>query len=210
MLGKPRKIDYFWTSKSILYMNSPIKMNTTPYTVPAQFREPLIRPRRVPGEDYEQTIRLYLDEFKRRLALVPPSPPSPFQDADDDDDDDDEYLNDASTDEVDDGDYWSDEGTDEYDDDHPRHFEENPMKSVNYALKSVPVAELYEKMPDDCCFCMEEVSRAESVTTNCGHSFCGSCFANYRKRTCPCCRQHVDRLTTYYAYRSVDDDKQEL
>jgi hypothetical protein len=136
--------------------------------------------------------------------LVPLAPPSPFQDAEtedeDTDEDDDDYLSDEDTDEDDDD-----------DDDHPNHFEENPMKPVNYVLKSVPVVELYERMPDDCCFCMEELSRAEAVTTNCGHSFCGGCFTRYRKRTCPCCRQHVNRLTTYYAYRSVDnDDKQEL
>lgn len=187
-----------------MYINSPVKMNT-PYTVPAQFRAPLMRPKRVPGEDYEQAMRDYHDEFERRLALVPLAPPLPFQDAetedDDTDEDEDDYLSDVDTDE------------DDYeDDDHPNHFEENPMKPVNYVLKSVPVVELYERMPDDCCFCMEELSRAEAVTTNCGHSFCGGCFARYRKRTCPCCRQHVNRLTTYYAYRSVDDndDKQEL
>jgi hypothetical protein len=155
-----------------------------------------MRPKRVPGEDYEQAMRLYQAEIEKRFALVPPTDPSVFQEYETDDD----YMSDEETD--DDADEYETDG----DDDLPYNFEENPMKQMNYTVQAVSKVELYERMPDDCCFCMEEVSHANAVTTNCGHSFCVSCFTSYRKRTCPCCRHYVDKLTTYNTLRSVEDN----
>jgi hypothetical protein len=51
-------------------------------------------------------------------------------------------------------------------------------------------------MEHECPLCLEEFKRSDGVTTNCNHSYCASCYEKYTKRSCPCCRQHVDTLTT--------------
>jgi len=162
---------------------------TTPYTVPAQFRVPLMPPKRVPGQDYAQAMRAYRDEVERRFACVPPAPPREVET-----DEDDEYLSDEDTAGENDDDDDDDTDTDH---DDPYYFEENPMKLLNHTQKPVSTKELQQKMPDDCCFCLEELLRANAVTTNCGHSFCQGCFGRYSKKNCPSCRQRLTRLTTY-------------
>jgi hypothetical protein len=44
---------------------------------------------------------------------------------------------------------------------------------------------------------LEEFTWANCVTTNCNHSFCVTCYEKYTRRSCPCCRQRVNMLTTY-------------
>lgn len=165
--------------------------------IPPAFRFPLLRPdpRRYSTEaEFVQAMRDYQTEFEKRLAAVPAEDfENRFVQEEDD------YLTDSDQE-------------DEYDtdDEYEVHlrYEENPMKPLNYSLQAVTAAELQEKMPDDCCFCLEELTRAQAVTTNCKHAFCESCFNRYRKHTCPCCRQQVTMVTAYYTKNpSLSKDK---
>lgn len=125
--------------------------------------------------------------------------------------DDESYLT------LDGGDELSDyEDESDYDEESPMHVyydrtgvfeQESPMHVLTYRLKTVTAAELEEKMTDSCCFCLEELKRADAVTTDCEHSFCVTCYDGFRtctrttarqKRTCPCCRKYVVKLTTYH------------
>jgi RING finger protein 170 len=56
----------------------------------------------------------------------------------------------------------------------------------------------------DCSICLSETRYA--VKTNCGHSYCGSCFFEVWRRTsqltatqCPYCRQKITLLLTYFS-----------
>jgi len=173
---------------------------TTPYTVvPAAFRLPLMRPKRVPGVDYEQAMRDYLAEVDRRFATV--TPDASTQEAntvedEDEDEDGDEYLSDGGT-TLDFED--EDEDEDEYEYLSDGKYQENPMHAPKVSRERRTPAELQEKMSDACCFCLEDLTRAQAVTTDCHHSFCETCFQNYQKTTCPCCRQKFRELTTYYS-----------
>jgi hypothetical protein len=86
----------------------------------------------------------------------------------------------------------------EYEVDSDYEFEEeNPMKKMTYTLKKITHKEFHKSMEQECPLCLEELKREVCVTTNCKHSFCVTCYDKYTKRSCPCCRQYVDTLTTY-------------
>jgi len=169
--------------------------------VPHAFRLPLLRPdsrRYSTEEDYAQAMRDYQAEFEKRLAAVPAADFENRFVQEEDTDEDDDYLTESDSE-------------DEYDtdDEYEYAYEENPTKPLNYSLRAVTAAELQEKMPDDCCFCLEELTRAQAVTTNCKHAFCESCFNRYQKHTCPCCRQRVTMVTSYYAKASPPTQEKE-
>lgn len=176
------------------------------------FRMPLLRPKRAAYVDqrvYERALSVYQEEQERRMAYArgqQPPPSSPVSDdvdvadraslvyrleTDEDDDDDDSYVTLEA--ETDDDDY----------DDHFVFEEENPMKKCSDVCKAVSRAELFQTMPDVCCFCLDEFKRADAVTVNCQHSFCVTCYEKFRssharqKGTCPCCRKFVTERTTY-------------
>lgn len=125
--------------------------------------------------DYCAAVETYETAFMQRLALVPPRDFSDGSHADE------EY-------EID----WG-VGVP------PRQRVER-----NYALRYQALArEALDAVLDDCCVCYGELTRAKSVTTNCGHTFCASCMTSCLARTssCPCCRTVVSSLTRYRARR---------
>jgi hypothetical protein len=84
-------------------------------------------------------------------------------------------------------------------------------KPISKALKQ---SELEVMMPDNCGICMEQNTRANTVTTCCGHSFCKACYdmmlnhtANLpdrrqRKVKCPMCRKECPQVTEYRARKT--------
>lgn len=52
-------------------------------------------------------------------------------------------------------------------------------------------------MDQECPMCLEGLTYAVCVTTSCRHAFCKTCYEQYRKMSCPCCRQWVESLTSY-------------
>jgi hypothetical protein len=77
-------------------------------------------------------------------------------------------------------------------------YEENPMNTLTYKVEEMTRAEFDKSMEQDCPVCLEELKRADCVTTSCKHSFCAKCYKKYPKqRSCPCCRQRVEMLTRY-------------
>jgi len=109
-------------------------------------------------------------------------------------DDDDECVGDSDSEETDyyrdeygvDSDYESDEDVDE--------AAEVPV--VRKVARMSREAWLVP-MDQECPLCLDGLTRAECVTTSCQHAFCKTCYARYRKRACPCCRQWVETLTCY-------------
>jgi len=76
--------------------------------------------------------------------------------------------------------------------------EESSMKPMTYKLEQMTRTEFCKPMEQDCPVCLEDLKRADCVTTSCKHSFCATCYEKYpKKRTCPCCRQAVEMLTKY-------------
>jgi hypothetical protein len=159
------------------------KMNLVPYAS----RLPLLRPKRVEGENYEEALRAWQDELTRRLSLVPEQD---FQSGNNSDNDTDEYYSDSGSDFTDDN--WDVESTVEYE------YEENPMtKAKYYTSTAASLEELNETVPNMCCVCLDTPKKMDSVTTNCNHTYCVDCYARCKKGTCPMCRQRVYSLTTY-------------
>jgi hypothetical protein len=77
-------------------------------------------------------------------------------------------------------------------------YEESPMTLLLHKLEQMTREEFDKPMEQDCPVCLEELKRADCVTTSCKHSFCATCYKKYpKKRSCPCCRQTVDMLTRY-------------
>jgi len=80
--------------------------------------------------------------------------------------------------------------------------------------KAVKQSELEVVMPDVCGICLEEYTRANSVSTCCGHSFCSACYtaaaehaaANERrcdrKMKCPMCRKVSPKVTVFRARKT--------
>jgi len=109
-------------------------------------------------------------------------------------DGDDEWEGDSDSEETDyyrdeygvDSDYESDEDVDEV-------AEEPLVRKVVRMSREAWLA----PMDQECPLCLEGLSYAECVTTSCQHAFCKTCYARYRKRACPCCRQWVETLTCY-------------
>ena len=76
--------------------------------------------------------------------------------------------------------------------------EESYTKHLTHKYKSLSYEDHHKTMDDACCFCLEEFTCVDAVTTDCGHSFCATCFDSYKKQTkCPCCRHSVVSLTRY-------------
>jgi hypothetical protein len=150
-------------------------------SVPSAYRMPLLRPRRVEGEDYENALRLWYAEFEKRLAYVVVN----------------EMGTTSSHDSEQDSYYEDEDEDDEYEVEDEYDYVENPMKTLTYQLKMVSSEELDEHVTDDCCMCLEKPKKMDAVTANCQHSYCTSCYEKYNKRTCPLCRQPVNLLTKY-------------
>ena len=80
--------------------------------------------------------------------------------------------------------------------------------------KAIKQSEMDAVMPDVCGICIDEYTRANSVLTCCGHSFCMSCYTNAaqhaatnpdrtkRKMKCPMCRKESPKLTIYRARKA--------
>lgn len=65
--------------------------------------------------------------------------------------------------------------------------------------------ELDTPVPEPCAICYEVYTRAKSVSTSCGHSFCADCFTTLEHShtrhgmKCPLCRTVEPRITEYRA-----------
>jgi len=179
--------------------------------VPTAFQMPLARPKRdhrTPEglATYAESVRLYDLEVARRFAYAQRGrytvddeddvvvdvggEGEPFvypvarrledemEEAEDDDEEEDVYE----------GEYEVDEFV----------YEESPLTLLLHKLEKMPRSEFDKPMEQDCPVCLEELKRADCVTTSCKHSFCATCYKKYpKKRSCPCCRQTVDMLTRY-------------
>jgi len=161
----------------------------TPSAVPYTVRMPLFCPNRAsfanPG-DYQEAMCKYEEELVKRLAYVTPTSSlnlnHDFENEDEDEDDDDDDDNDF----------------DYYDNDFD--FEENPLLLVvPYKTQKCTTEEL-QTCAGECSICLENMTRSNCVTTNCMHSYCGTCYNKYKKPTCPLCRQPVLHLTKYAEY----------
>ena len=87
-----------------------------------------------------------------------------------------------------------------------------PLKKPK--TKAIKASQLEEVMPDVCGICLEEYTRANSVSTCCGHSFCSSCYTSAaehcaansqrkdRKMKCPMCRKESPKLTVFRARKA--------
>jgi len=75
-------------------------------------------------------------------------------------------------------------------------------RSVQTRYTALPRSELATPL-DACAVCLEGLTRAQSVTTNCKHTFCAPCMTKCLRNTpsCPCCRSAVDTVTRYRARR---------
>jgi hypothetical protein len=194
-------------------------MNTL--VVPVSYQTPLVRPKRgnTPGPEYASALWRYEVEHARRMAYS--NMREHVRDNDDVvvdvggtgramvyqqhqvarrldfDGDDDEYNNyEEEYDYVGSDDYniYDNDSDDEYDN---KNGDDDVEKPMNHRVQSMTVEDLQRPMEQDCPVCLEELKRVDSVTTNCNHSFCVTCYEKYTKRSCPCCRQRVDMLTTY-------------
>jgi hypothetical protein len=80
--------------------------------------------------------------------------------------------------------------------------------------KAIKKDDLDVIMPDVCGICLDEYTRANSVSTCCGHNFCVSCYTSAaehckanvlredRKMKCPMCRKESPKLTIYRARKT--------
>ena len=63
----------------------------------------------------------------------------------------------------------------------------------------------------DCCVCYEQLETGNGiVATNCGHTYCASCFANWMRKsgTCAYCREEVCEAPKQFA-SDISDEAQE-
>jgi hypothetical protein len=165
----------------------------TPSAVPYTVRMPLFCPNRASFAnpvDYQEAMCKYEEELVKRLAYVTPTSSlnlnPDFENEDEDDDDDDDDSN---------SDYYYDD--DESDFDFDFDYEENPLLLVvPYKTQKCTTEEL-QTSAGECSICLEDMTRANCVTTNCMHSYCGPCYNKYKKLTCPLCRQRVVYFTRY-------------
>jgi hypothetical protein len=191
--------------------------------VPTSYQTPLVRPKRGEhsGEAYSVALWQYELELARRLAYSNLTQRDRTVNVDSDDDDDvvvdvgglgsafvhrqsevarrldfDENSFYVSEDDDDDDNYTLErlEGDNYYESDEEGEEDEKPM---NHKVEDMTQEKLGTSTGQDCPFCLEEFNWADCVTTNCNHSFCVTCYEKYTKRSCPCCRQYVDTLTTY-------------
>jgi hypothetical protein len=121
-------------------------------------------------------VQAFEDAFMQRVAMAPPDSGPRFSA----DDDDDVYF--------------------EIDNDTDTETPRRPKPSNRYTALS---REELDAELDDCCVCYRPLTRAKSVTTNCLHTFCGSCMTTCLVHTssCPCCRTEVNSLMRYRAQR---------
>lgn len=142
---------------------------------PASFQLPLPRPRSVVSV---VTTRGFADATRKRYVAV---------DVDDECGTDETYV------------YQHVRRLDyEMEEEEEEQREESQTRHFTYKYKSLSYDVLHATMDDTCCFCLEEFTRVDAVTTSCGHTFCSTCFDSYKKKTkCPCCRQSVVSLTWY-------------
>jgi hypothetical protein len=165
-------------------------------SVAASFQTPPVRTRRGDSEVvdvYTEFLRIYNMEVTRRLANVNFN--RQFPDTDDDDGNtvvrrlpfDEEYA-------IDD-DFLSD-----FESEDTEYENNSDSNEILLEEKKMLQKDIEESMEQDCPLCLEELKRAECVTTSCKHNFCVNCYEKYKKKSsCPCCRQNVLTLTRYVA-----------
>jgi hypothetical protein len=87
---------------------------------------------------------------------------------------------------------------------------EEPLRARSrpkIVVVKVPRAVLREMMSESCGICLETRTREKTITTSCGHPYCGNCFrvwSSYRVRSkcivsCPICVSPVFEITRYTA-----------
>ena len=63
-----------------------------------------------------------------------------------------------------------------------------------------------EVLCEDCAICLNKPTKANSITTECGHEFCKGCYKNYlaldRNKSCPMCRKNNPKITSYRVSRA--------
>lgn len=185
--------------------------------VPTSFQTPLVRPKRVDwtheGDDaHAESMRLYDLAVARRFAYARRGRYT----CDDEDDvvvdvggagepfvypqlsDVVRRLDPEMDDEADDeADVYEDEYDVDSDDESDDESELEEESQMTYKIEEMTRTEFDKSMEQDCPVCLEELKRSDCVTTSCKHSFCATCYKKYTKRSCPCCRQYVESLTTY-------------
>ena len=197
------------------------------FLVPSSYQTPLVRPKRAehPGDAYSVALWQYELELARRMAYSNLQVRNNVVNVDSDNDDDvvvdvggvgsafvyhqsevarrldfEENTDNENSfyvsDDDDDDNYTLErlEGNEYYESDEEDEEDEKPM---NHNVESMTQEELQMSTAQDCPVCLEDFKWADCVTTNCNHSFCVTCYEKYTKRSCPCCRQYVDMLTTY-------------
>jgi len=171
--------------------------------VPSVFQTPLYRPNRgnLSEEEYSVALLNYENQLAARFSMCCTGKrftPLDFS-CESDDDDEDDY--DDEDDEDEDNDSWTtntDTGTEyDVDEDDDEDEEDQDEGTMNHRILNLPPEQLQRPTEDGCPVCLEEFTWANCVTTNCNHSFCVTCYEKYTRRSCPCCRQRVNMLTTY-------------
>jgi hypothetical protein len=72
-----------------------------------------------------------------------------------------------------------------------------------HKTKAISMRELVSQMPEPCSICYEGYTKANSVTTCCGHSFCKGCYSSHeaahpdRAVDCPLCRKTNPHITEF-------------
>jgi hypothetical protein len=72
-----------------------------------------------------------------------------------------------------------------------------------HKTKAISMRELASQMPEPCSICYEGYTKANSVTTCCGHSFCKGCYSSHeaahpdRAVDCPLCRKTNPHITEF-------------
>jgi len=192
--------------------------------VPSSYQTPLVRPKRGEhsGEAYSVALWQYELELARRMAYSSLTQRGRAVNVDSDNDDDDVVVDVGGlgsafvyhqsevarrldfdensfyvSDDDDDDNYTLErlEDDDSYESD--EEGEEEDEKPMNHRVENMAQEKLGTSTDQDCPLCLEHFMWADCVTTSCNHSFCVTCYEKYTKRSCPCCRQYVETLTTY-------------
>jgi hypothetical protein len=183
--------------------------------VPSVFQAPLYRPKRgnLSEEEYSVALLNYESQLAARFSMCCTEKRYTALDfsCESDEDEEEDEEGDEEEDEEEDEDEDSlttntDTGTEydvyEDDDEDESVCEEDTM---NHRILILAPEQLHRPTEDGCPVCLEEFTWANCVTTNCDHSFCVTCYEKYTKRSCPCCCQQVNMLTTYQT--AIEKDK---
>lgn len=78
-----------------------------------------------------------------------------------------------------------------------------PRKKIP-ATKALSKKQLEEACPCECAICNETPAFKDAIYTECGHYYCGKCWASWMNspnsnKKCPTCRKDMPKTTSYKA-----------